>query len=171
MDMKFFFVIVLTMAGVMAGGCSRQQEQTAPAEGAASAQAKAAEPMVHLVQQDIRVIAPAQAAEGSMSLFHKLGEDAVEAVMPLAGEESFAALIGTGDHDVLLTQDSCGFGVEVEVRNEKDEAVLTTLKLSQSGERGAILPGGDQETRRVTAHMAAGAENNFGCNLMLRKKL
>ena len=170
--MKIFPVIVLTMASVMAGGCSRQQEQAVPAvDNAGAHQAKAPEPAAHLVQQDIRVIAPAQATEGSMSLFHKLGEDAVEAVMPMAGEESFAALIGSGDHDVLLTQDSCGFDVEVEVRNEKDAAVLAVGKLSESGERGAMLPGSEQEMRRVTAHMAAGAENNFGCNLMLRKKL
>lgn len=170
--MKKIQLIVLLVAWMMVIGCSRQQDQTSPEAEQATVVPKANEAHVHLTQQGMRVIAPAMAPQGAMSLYHKIGADALEAVMPPAsGAESFVALIGSGDHDVLLTQDSCEFEVEVEVRNEGNGSELAVIKLSNTEDRGMILPGSDLETRRVTAHMAASAANNFGCNLMLRKKM
>lgn len=173
MKMKISLLAAAALASALAVGCSPQQEQAAPAGGAASvpAEASAPESAAHLVQQDIRVIAPAPAPEGAMSLYHAVGNDAVEAVTPMADGEAFSALVGPGDHDVTLTQDACAFEIEVEVKSEADAAVLGVIKLSQKGERSAMLPGSDLATRRVTTHMVAGAENNYGCNLLLRKKL
>lgn len=161
MKMKILSLAVLILANTLAVGCSPQQEPAA----------QVPRPGEHLVQQDIRVIAPAPAPEGAMSLYHKSGDDAVEAVTPMADGEVFVALIGPGDHDIGLSQETCAFEVEVEVKNENDTAVLGVIKLSRTGQRSAMLPGSDQATRKVTAHMVAGAENNFGCNLLLRKKL
>lgn len=164
-----FMVLVVTC--VAASGCSRQQEPSMPADGEVSSTNLTSESGSLLTQQDIRVIAPAQSSAETMSPFHKIGEDAVEAITPMPDAEAFVALIGSGDHDVTLTQDVCGFDVEVEVRNEDDASILAVLTLSRSGERTAMLPGSELEIRRVTTRMVTGAENNHDCNVMLRKKL
>lgn len=171
MKLKVLPLMVLVVTCIAASGCSRQQEPSIPVNDEASPSNHASEPRAHLIQQDIRVIAPVQGSEGTMSLFHKIGEDAVEAITPMPDAEAFVALIGSGDHDVTLTQDLCGFDVEVEVRDEGDAAVMAVLTLSRSGERAALLPGSELATRRITTRMVTGAENNHSCNVLLRKKL
>lgn len=175
MNVKILAGTIISLLAVAVAGCSQEQSQPA-SQGAAdtsSTPASSADaPVSHLTQADIRVIAPAPAPEGQMPLYHTVGVDAVGAVTPMAGTESFTALIGSGDHDVTPMQEGCKFSIEVEVRNEKDAAAApTVIKLPANEQNSVMLPGSELEERRVSVHMAADAQDNYSCNVMLRKKL
>lgn len=144
--------------------CTQQKMDSAGASEQAG-------PKAHLTQADIRVIAPEPAAAGQMDPYHKLGSDAVALVTPMQGKGPTVALIGPGEHDMAMMQDGCKFTVVVTLKNVKDAAVEPqVLNLSIAGEKTVILPGSDLEERRVEIVMDPSAENNYSCNVMLRKK-
>lgn len=156
--------ILLVALALAVGACSQQQEELPPeATGHAG-------PATHLTQAGIRVLAPQPAAQGQMALYHTVGADAVAFVTPLADADSAVALIGPGEHDVVLTQADCKYTVIVTVNAQDAGAEPATIALSASGVTNSGLPGSDLQERRVEIRMDPEAENNYNCNVLLRNR-
>lgn len=161
MNTKIVALIVLMLA---AAACTNKTEsvgEKVAAEG----------PKAYLTQADIRIIAPEPAAAGQMSLYHKVGADSVGIVSPMPDKGPTVALIGAGEHDVSLMQENCKFTVVVTLKDPQDSATQpVVINLSMTDSRSASLPGSDLAERRVEVQMDAAAENNYSCNVMLRRK-
>lgn len=170
MNINKLTVAVLVVSAVTLG-CSPKSDTNQPASAPTEA-APSSAPPAHLTQADIRVLAPAPAASGQMAFYHKVGEDSVGAITPMAGSEPFTALIRKGDHDVTPMQEGCKYTIEVEVKDATNpSAAPVVVKLPANEQNSVMLPGGEMAERRVTAHMASDAKDNYSCNLMLRQKL
>ena len=168
-------VLVVALTALMASGCGRNETprqqpiSDAPqSQNDAGAQSEvAAGPVVYLEQAGMRVIAPEPAPEGQMVRYHKLGIDSIIVVTPMASSGAAKILIGKGDHDVTLVQDTCKGIVKISMHPGVD----APLELSESATKSVPLPNSDAEERTVEVVMDQAAADNFGCNVMVRHRL
>ncbi|MEF2155278.1 hypothetical protein V3390_03400 [Luteimonas sp. FXH3W] len=170
MTRKFPRILQLTamaFAVVSAGaGCQQQAAQTDEAQPKAQAQAKGQ------AINGMTAIAPSAdaiaAAKLNYSPYEPLGTDGVLVVPSIDPKFRVGLQVDVpGNYEISLAQDKCTSGVKVDLSKEPEKLLETSVltlaapKITFKHDSGA--------TTQLQIEMQAGAQNNWFCNVMVRR--
>lgn len=163
------FVLV---ASSLLWGCAEKTSATNPTSNPEAAPSSSSQtavvPKAFLEQAGMSVLSPSPAPEGEMKPYYMVADDSIALVAPMSTAEPVKVKIGKGDHDVTMMQETCTGKINVSVSGS---TTPESFSLSQKTTKQSPIAGSDAAERTVVIAMDPAAENNFGCNVLLRHRL